>query len=526
MDYLNKFKSTVTTTVSQLSGVLPGNPVTREYEVGKQIGSAGPDLLWKIYSGHKKSTKQEASIFVLEKKLLDKYSKRDKDLAIEIFSKGVAQLTRLRHPQILTVQHSLEESRESLAFATEPVFASLANILGSHENIPVPIPSQLKEHNLFDVEIKYGLQQLIEGLIFLHNDVKLLHGNLCPESIIVNQQGAWKIFGFDFCITNQNPQESKSWLVKEPDRDIPAISQANLDYLAPEVGVGKRLGGTVNTINCRSSADMYSLGCVIASIYQKGKSPWKMEGDVDQFYRHAASNPLIQRLDGIPTDLSEYVRSLMHPGPERRSDAHQLVKISFFDDVAVKTLNYLDSLFQWDNLQKSQFYKGLPQILPRLPHRVCLHRVMPCMATEFVNASMVPFILPCVMQIAQDATKENFVAHILPYLKPVMKIQEPIQILLIFMQRMELMLQKTPADDVKSDVLPMVYRALETEASPQIQELCLTIIPSFASLVDYPAMKNALLPRIKKLCLNTSQLSVRVNCLLCIGKLLDNVDKW
>lgn len=92
---------------------------------------------------------------------------------------------------------------------------------------------------------------------------------------------------------------------------------------------------------------------------------------------------------------------------------------------------------------------------------------------------------------------------------------------------MELLLQKTPPDDVKSDVLPMVYRALESEAAPQIQELCLSVIPSFASLVDYPAMKNALMPRIKKLCLlPTSPLSVRVNGLLCIGKLLDNVDKW
>lgn len=108
-----------------------------------------------------------------------------------------------------------------------------------------------------------------------------------------------------------------------------------------------------------------------------------------------------------------------------------------------------------------------------------------------------------------------------------MKIQEPVQILLIFMQRMELLLQKTPAEDVKSDVLPMIYRALEAEAAPQIQELCLSVIPSFASLIDYPAMKNALMPRIKKLCLLPSgQLSVRVNCLICIGKLLDNVDKW
>ncbi|KAJ4437518.1 hypothetical protein ANN_17663 [Periplaneta americana] len=128
---------------------------------------------------------------------------------LETLRRGVSQLTRLRHPQILIVQHPLEESRESLAFATEPVFASLANILGSTENMPSPPPSQLKNYKLYEVEIKYGLLQVGEGLAFLHSDVKLLHHNICPEVIIVNQQGAWKIFGFDFCIHNHNTQDSQ-----------------------------------------------------------------------------------------------------------------------------------------------------------------------------------------------------------------------------------------------------------------------------------------------------------------------------
>ena len=50
MDVLNKFKSTlqssvsstVFSTVSTIKDVLPGNPVTREYEVGEHIASAGP----------------------------------------------------------------------------------------------------------------------------------------------------------------------------------------------------------------------------------------------------------------------------------------------------------------------------------------------------------------------------------------------------------------------------------------------------------------------------------------------------
>ena len=121
------------------------------------------------------------------------------------------------------------------------------------------------------------------------------------------------------------------------------------------------------------------------------------------------------------------------------------------------------------------------------------------------------------------ASKADYVEHVLPSLKPVMKLMEPIQILLIFMQvaftiflhnflsyfitsshrisskfhivspyyfahfcnqRMELLLEKTPPEDVRSDVLPMVYRALESGVS-QIQELCLSIIPSFAGNFDF-----------------------------------------
>lgn len=42
MEVFNKFYSSVSNTVSQLSGVLPGNPVTREFEATQYIASAGP----------------------------------------------------------------------------------------------------------------------------------------------------------------------------------------------------------------------------------------------------------------------------------------------------------------------------------------------------------------------------------------------------------------------------------------------------------------------------------------------------
>ena len=40
---------------------------------------------------------------------------------------------------------------------------------------------------------------------------------------------------------------------------------------------------------------------------------------------------------------------------------------------------------------------------------------------------MVPFVLPSSLQIAEQASKDDYVQHILPSLKPVMKMLEPIQ---------------------------------------------------------------------------------------------------
>ena len=42
----------------KIKSAVMGNPVTREYEVGKQVASAGPGLLWKVHQAVRKSTRQ------------------------------------------------------------------------------------------------------------------------------------------------------------------------------------------------------------------------------------------------------------------------------------------------------------------------------------------------------------------------------------------------------------------------------------------------------------------------------------
>lgn len=268
----------------------------------------------------KKSTKQEAAIFEFQKKQLERYSKEDREQMLEILRRGVVQLTKIRHPNILTVQHPLDESRDSIAFATEPVFASLANILGNHHNLPQP--NSFSSHKLHDVDTKYGLIQICEGLQFLHTDVKLLHRNICPESIMVNQQGAWKIAGFDYSISNQSPHEAKPfWPFKEYNSSWHALSQPSLEYMAPECAL---------ISNHSAESDIFSLGVLIFSIYSSGGKPIKMFGkDYQSFRRYAAElkQGKYPSLLSIPEGLQSEVKMMLNATPELRINLHEFTKV-------------------------------------------------------------------------------------------------------------------------------------------------------------------------------------------------------
>lgn len=43
---------------STVSSALPGNQVSREFDLEEQVGSSGPGLLWKLYSATKRSSKE------------------------------------------------------------------------------------------------------------------------------------------------------------------------------------------------------------------------------------------------------------------------------------------------------------------------------------------------------------------------------------------------------------------------------------------------------------------------------------
>lgn len=120
----------------QVTQALPGNPIFREYDVQNVcVASCGPGMSWKIYNGAKNSTKQAnfdcffnynaylkaVSIWLFEKKQIERWPRAEKEAFPDLLKRGISQLTRLRHPRILTIERSIEETRDNLVFCTEPV---------------------------------------------------------------------------------------------------------------------------------------------------------------------------------------------------------------------------------------------------------------------------------------------------------------------------------------------------------------------------------------------------------------------
>jgi SCY1-like protein 2 len=128
---------------------------------------------------------QEVSVFLFEKRCAEKLHKpKRKETVTEILRASVRQLGRFRHPKILQVVHSVEECSETLAFASEPVLASLANVLAYQESgggggvgppstgassqtqpATLPRPPHAREYHFLDVELKYGILQVSTDIL-------------------------------------------------------------------------------------------------------------------------------------------------------------------------------------------------------------------------------------------------------------------------------------------------------------------------------------------------------------------------
>ncbi|TPP63070.1 SCY1 protein 2 [Fasciola gigantica] len=179
--------------------IFPPNPITKWFSVKKLVASAGPEFAWKVYDAVRVEDYKICSVFLFEKYIADKLHKpRRRDIVTNMLKREVKILCQLKHCYLLRVVHPIEENGDTLAFATEPVFASLANLLGNHTRLPTPVSPEIQKFRFTDLNRKLGIYQITEVLRFLHLGHSVFHNNICPGAILVTRSGQWRLASVSF----------------------------------------------------------------------------------------------------------------------------------------------------------------------------------------------------------------------------------------------------------------------------------------------------------------------------------------
>ncbi len=110
-----------------------GSNLTRNYEVDKEpYMHGGLHNLWKVYRAKKKDrNNMDCSLFIFEKKQIEKkkLSQAQRDELYAILKKDPQNLTKLRHPNLLSLIEQPQEDQKFIVFATEPVEFNLSSLV-------------------------------------------------------------------------------------------------------------------------------------------------------------------------------------------------------------------------------------------------------------------------------------------------------------------------------------------------------------------------------------------------------------
>lgn len=485
-----------------------GNKILAAYDVSKESCCHSVELKWKLHSATVKERPDEKlTIFLFEKKNIDKYPKNTKEAILDVLRKDASSLQRLRHPRLLSVVEALNEERSTLVFATKMADQTVAQLL------------EQDRHALSPLEMKCGLLDLSEGLGFLHNDAKTAHLALSPHSIFFAPPGKWLIGGLG------NSMSGMTWgqMVDCPftfglDSGGQMSPEPPARYSAPEMA---QLPG-----KCGLESDVFSLGLLCYEL---------MSTDRQTLTRSQCKPGQIpqMRTSILPPDLVSILQRMLSSAPNQRPTVKDFSESEFFHDVNVRAVRFLEQLGEKDEMQRFTFVQGLPKLLqeetaPLCAPRVVRERIIPVLCTSLQYENLMTHIVPCMyMLLKRDRIMDSaqFQSRVWPYLRGVFAAKSvPIDVVTLMIRNTDILIKFLGPADVQATVIPFVLRCLDIQ-EPAILSEVLDQVPTLHKQFDYKQVKDQVLPRMLQLLLSSSSVKVKVQVLMGLSRIFEVFDK-
>mmetsp|Transcript_36372 Transcript_36372/g.82426 ORF Transcript_36372/g.82426 Transcript_36372/m.82426 type:complete len:792 (-) Transcript_36372:30-2405(-) len=486
-----------------------GNKLLTQYDVQKEACWYSPELKWRLHSASYKDRKDEKlTIFVFEKKVVEKYAKNSKENILETLRKDASNLQRLRHPQILSVIEALNEERSTLVFATKPVVGTVAQLLESNR------------HELSHLEAKCGLLDAAEALQFLHEGAKTAHLNVSPHSIFIDPQGRWLLGGLGHSMSGvQWGQLVDSPFSFASDTPPGQLSHEPVQrYSAPEL--------FQMPAKCGLESDIFSLGLLVYELMSNDRQPLLRSAP-----RGYSSNAI--RAGSVPADLAATLAKVLSASPADRLTIAGFINSEFFLDYNVRAIRFLEQLNEKEEAQRVTFLRGMPKLLtdpqsPLCSQRILRERVLPRLCNATLFPSLYGLVVPNIISILKrDKVTDpvHFQAKLWPTFKPLFTAKEiPIEVVILFLKELDLLVQLASSEETQAVLLPFVLRCLELQ-EPTILNEVLEKVPYLHKKFEYKQVKDQILPRMLQLMSSASVAKVKLQVLMGLTKILEIFDK-
>ncbi|VDK42112.1 unnamed protein product [Anisakis simplex] len=452
---------------------------------------------WKLFSAKSILSDKEASVFIFEKKFNVKAPPRigriNRLTLVDLIKYDVTQLTSLAHPRILHVLHPLEENKEMLTFATERIHANLETIVA--------------DKGMDNLEMRLGILQIIDGLSYLHNSVKVLHGNLTPSSIYVTASRLWKIAGFAFSVS-----------AKEP---LPAHLQPELDFLAPEY-----LAPNQHTVT--PAADVFSLGVLICWICTGGKKLIDARNNIET---HAivcgqldtALQCIAEELGANLLDAMQKVLSLV---VEQRPNVQLLALLKYFDDPILSTLRQLDDIAQeFDPAHKSLFLsQTLFNNLPRIPENLWFTRILQRFNEHLLDSHELYSALSKPLFYMLDHCESHNIHKLRPWMRRIVDHAQQKTLMPLILENMALLFKRLADDKIEDQLQDLIITCIKSD-DIHTQGQAVQGIPAVAEFLPNWFIARRLLPAFEAMNKFVhNNISRQLDVLACIAALSDRCD--
>ncbi|KAK9070464.1 hypothetical protein SSX86_010866 [Deinandra increscens subsp. villosa] len=455
------------------------------YNIGEPYSSAWGS--WTHSRGTSKVDGSSVSIFSLT-------GNNAGDGRLAAARNGVKRLRTVRHPNILSFLHSTEaeildgsSTKYTIYIVTEPV---------------MPLAEKIKELGLQGIQrdeyYAWGLQRIAKAVSFLNNDCKLVHGNVCLESVVITNTLDWKLHAFDVLSefdgnnASAGPMLQYDWLVASQYKSM-ELEKSDWSSIRKSPAW---------------AIDSWGLGCFIYELFSGLKLSKTEE---------------LRNTTSLPKSLLPDYQRLLSSMPSRRLNSSKLVEnCEYFQNKLVDTIYFMEILNLKDSVEKDTFFRKLPTLAEQLPREIVLKKLLPLLASALEFSSAAAPALTPLLKIGAWLSPEEFNIKVLPTLVKLFASNDR-AIRVGLLQHIDQYGEAFTPQVVDEQVYPHIATGF-SDTSALLRELTLKSMLVLAPKLSQRTLSGSLLKHLSKLQVDEEP-AIRTNTTILLGNLASHLNE-